>query len=156
MPNLERHIEQHYRYERSHLCDICGFVSSSIHNLKKHRNKHLESKRHTCTDCGKGFHHFFKLKEHMTMHTGLKEHKCTVCGKMFARRSGLDSHLRIHTGEKPYACTFEGCESMFMYGIDLKRHLFRAHGVYTKKYECELCARVFSENKLLVAHMKTH
>lgn len=86
----------------------------------------------------------------------MKSYKCPSCDKMFGRRSGLDAHQLIHTGEKPNKCTIAGCDRAYMYSIDLKRHLFGAHGIYTKKHECKVCAKIFPENKLLVAHMKVH
>lgn len=62
----------------------------------------------------------------------------------------------MHTGEKPYSCSVESCDRRFSYKVDLKRHKYSTHGIYTNKYPCEICAEIFPENMLLKKHMKKH
>lgn len=138
------------------VCDVCGRVCSTPGNLKIHKTIHTNVKNFICSFCGKGFRVKFHMTEHMNSHTGLKPYKCTICEKSFYKRSLLDTHKRIHTGYKPYKCSIEGCERTYAHSIDLKRHLWGQHRIYTKKYECPICSKIFSENKLLTKHLKTH
>lgn len=130
-----------------------------------------------CSYCGKSFRQLYHLTEHMNAHTGEKPYPCDVCGKSFGRLRILRAHQRIHTGEKPNICTIDGCDKAYAYDlirrlinyklfitfiffhrydIDLKRHKFSAHGIYTKKHICSICSKVFPENKLLKKHMDSH
>lgn len=154
LPNLKRHVANHY--DRSLTCEQCGITCANWANMVHHKKTHSESKQYMCSYCGRGFHHRFNMMEHTFIHTRERRYKCDICGKMFGRRSGVDAHRLIHTGEKPHKCSIDGCDRAYMYSIDLKRHLFGAHGIYTKKHECTVCGRIFPENKLLVAHMKVH
>lgn len=64
----------------------------------------------------------------------------------------LRRHHMIHTGAKPYVCQIEGCNNAYRDSIDLKRHKFSAHNIYTKKHICSICAKIFPERKLLTKH----
>lgn len=155
---LASHMKLIHRHESrgSFECDVCGKMLISKHSLKKHKETHMEAKSFICSYCGKGFRLKFNMLEHINSHTGQKPHKCTQCDKTFGRRTHLIVHMRIHTGAKPYKCTVEDCGRTYAHGIDLKRHLYGAHRIYTKKFECRICAKVYSENKLLTKHMKSH
>lgn len=138
------------------VCDICNRVCSSIGNLNKHKEIHDDAKNYVCSFCGKSFRVKFNMLEHLNSHTGNRPNQCTICDKSYGRRSHLRVHMRMHSGDKPYKCSVEGCGRTYAHGIDLKRHLYGQHKIYTKKFECRICAKVYSENKLLTKHMKTH
>lgn len=161
----------------NNVCDVCGKVLKNKNSLKNHKDTHLEARRYICSYCGKGFRIKNNMLEHTNTHTGLKPHHCTQCDKAFGefgwfvgstgfgiissvgllgRRTHLIVHMRIHSGHKPYKCSVEGCERKYAHGIDLKRHLYGAHRIYTKKFECQICSRIYSERKLLTKHMRTH
>lgn len=154
VPQVVRHLRAHY--EGGPTCEICHKVFADEYNLKTHRRLHTDQKRFICSYCGKGFHQRNNFVCHLTTHTKERNHKCDVCGKTFARRTNLTQHQRVHSGHKPCKCHIEGCDRAYMFKVDLKRHLYGAHGIYTKKYECTVCGKVLPENKLLVAHMQTH
>lgn len=153
-PELQRHLQAHS--DGLPKCHLCHKEFADKYNLKNHLRTHSDVKRYICSYCGKGFHKSTNMVNHMVTHTGTREHKCDICGKMFGRRYGLINHHRVHTGEKPCKCRIEGCDRAYMYIVDLKRHLYSAHGIYTKKFECNVCGKIYPENKLLVAHMKSH
>lgn len=151
---LKLHIQAHDGIRPK--CHICGKCFVNANNLKCHMRLHLGIKNHVCSYCGKTFAHKANLISHVTMHTGEKSHKCGTCGRMFARLSNLHQHQRVHSGKKPYKCNIEGCDRAYMFKVDWKRHLYGAHRIYTKKFECKMCGKILPENKLLVEHMKTH
>lgn len=154
LAQMRRHVQSHS--DGLPKCNICHREFPDIYNLRDHSIVHSNEKRYICSFCGKAFCRSTNLNTHMVVHTGKREHECTVCGKLFALRSNLNAHRRVHTGEKPCKCHIEGCRRAYMYKIDLKRHLYGAHGIYTKKFECTICGKILPENKLLKAHMKTH
>ena len=56
--NLSRHIKIKHEEAKSHKCDICGSLSSTIGDLKKHAKQvHLKvgEKSYNCTKCDKSF-----------------------------------------------------------------------------------------------------
>lgn len=153
---LAAHMKLHQNDLGHNVCDVCGKSLKTKSGLRAHKDTHSETRRFICSYCGKGFRIKNNLVEHTNSHTGLKPHQCSECDKSFGRRTHLIVHMRIHTGHKPYKCSVEGCERTYAHGIDLKRHLYGAHRIYTKKFECQICSRIYSERKLLTKHMKSH
>lgn len=150
-----RNIHSNERVKRVK-CNECGQTFSSAGNLNSHKRIHFKSKAFVCTYCGRGFNQLHNLNEHTNRHTGEKPYKCDNCDKTFSRKTSLTAHCRVHTGEKPYICKIEQCGRAYMFGIDLKRHHFSVHGIYSKKHVCPICSKVYSENKLLKKHLESH
>lgn len=143
-------------------CNECGQTFSTPGNLNSHKKIHLKCKAYVCTYCGRGFNQLHNLKEHTNRHTGEKPYMCewkfgdSVCGKKFGRKTNLTAHTRVHTGLKPFKCNIEGCDRAYMFEIDLKRHKYSIHGIFTKKHICPICAKIYPENKLLKKHLESH
>lgn len=157
-PKLMRHmitIHGSAPPDAPHICAICkkGFVTEK--NLAKHMGQHNEPK-FICSYCGKKYRKTADLRDHLNGHMGLRPHKCTECGNTFAHSAKLRVHMRIHTGIKPYICSEAGCDRAYAYRIDLNRHLWGQHKIYTKKHPCSICGKIFPENKILVKHIKNH
>lgn len=157
LTSLDDHIRTVHGDESMFKCGNCEFCTSSAGRLNAHIKKHSEQKQFICNYCGREFMRLNELKQHLNTHTGDRPHICTECGKGFRSQTVLYNHRFLHSGIKRYKCTIgEGCSAAYTYDIDLKRHLFSAHGIYTKKHECSVCSKIFSENKLLKKHMETH
>lgn len=140
-------------------CDVCGYLCVSKSVLTRHQKvTHLKERNFMCSECGKTFCTKAQLRLHNNQHTGAKPYVCPYegCSKRFRGQPQRIEHMRFHTGEKPFKCTEDGCDRKFAYNIDFKRHKFSAHGIYTKKYPCTICSKIFSENMLLTRHMKKH
>ena len=85
-----------------------------------------------------------------------KIHKCQVCFKTFPSSSKLERHENIHTGSKDgkkrpkkmYEC--KTCFNKFVTPSKLERH----ENIHTgkKMFQCELCAKRFTQ----IHHLKTH
>lgn len=151
---LQRHMN--VNHIRSNTCDECGKTYASYAILLKHKEIHLDYRRYVCDLCGKAFRTTHILNSHKLIHSGERPHHCGICNKPFRTKTHVIAHMRIHSGLKPYKCSIENCDRSYMYKIDFKRHLYSAHGIYTKKYVCSICEKVYSENKLLKKHMECH
>lgn len=136
-------------------CNKCGKICPSQNRLDSHRCIHMEY-RYLCIYCGREFKKKIQLQLHETTHTDERPFSCSICDKSFKTKARLCVHNRVHTGEKPYVCKFESCNRAYSHSIDLKRHIFSVHGIYTKKHPCPICSKVFSENKLLKRHLAKH
>lgn len=156
---LRAHFDVHYP-RREFKCHICPAEYKSLSSLNQHiRYIHEnEPKQFICTICGSAQRKKHLLWEHMNRHNGVKPYACTYdgCEMRFFSKARRTEHGRAHTGEKPFCCPIDGCDSRFAYAVDFKRHKFKAHGIYTKKYNCTICAEVLPENRLLKKHMETH
>lgn len=157
---IEFHILSiHCPSSKKFKCEICGYATVSQKELKRHQMKiHFKQRNFMCSECGKIFLLKSQLILHSYQHSGEKPFSCSfqACSKRFRVQSQIYEHMRMHTKEKPYCCTIENCDRRFSYKIDLKRHKFSAHGIYTNEYHCEICAEKFPENMLLKKHMKNH
>ncbi|XP_055316340.1 zinc finger protein 75A-like [Sitodiplosis mosellana] len=153
---LKIHMNQVHGIKERYICPICQREFKISGNLKQHIETHSDYKRFICNYCGKGFHLPYNLKEHMNTHTGARPYKCETCGKTFGRNTLRQAHMRTHTGEKPYKCDAENCDRAYAYQTDLKRHRRSIHGIILKTFECNICGKIFYENKFLTKHQRTH
>lgn len=156
---LRAHFDVHYP-RREFKCHICTAEYKSLSSLNQHvRYIHQnEPKQFICTICGSAQRKRHLLWEHMNRHNGIKPYACTYdgCEMRFFSKARRSEHGRTHTGAKPFLCSIDGCDSRFAYAVDFKRHKFKAHGIYTKKYNCTICTEILPENRLLKKHMETH
>lgn len=140
-------------------CDMCDYTAAIPSILTQHKKKtHFKKRTFMCSECGKVFCAKNQLVIHSYQHSGAKPFACPYegCEKRFRGQPQRIEHMRMHTGEKPFECPVDGCDRRYSYSIDLKRHKFSAHGIYTKKYPCKICSDVFPENMFLKRHMKKH
>lgn len=131
----------------------CNQVFEDRREFMKHSNQHPEAgkKRFICPHCGKSISRTY-IADHINTHTKAVSYPCTYCDKSFLKKLTLRRHLYIHTNKKPYVCDIDGCGQAYRESIDLKRHKFSVHKIYTKKHICSICSQVFSERKLLTKH----
>lgn len=142
-----------------HICSICGKGYATMPGITNHMASHNNPNpyKFVCNHCGKKYRDKTVFQSHLNVqHLGIRPFKCTDCDKSFGRMSTLQTHKRMHSGVKPHICTVKGCDRAYVYGVDLKRHLWGQHRIYTKKFECQICQKIFPENKLLTKHLKTH
>lgn len=132
----------------------CNEVFENRREFIVHSNQHpnSERKKFICSYCGKAMSSMAYLKDHVNIHTGKRPYQCAFCEKRFSKDGSLRRHHMIHTGAKPYVCQIEGCNNAYRDSIDLKRHKFSAHNIYTKKHICSICTKIFPERKLLTKH----
>lgn len=140
-------------------CNVCGssYLTAAL-LVWHHKLSHLKERNFQCSECGKTFRSKHLLQVHVYCHTGEKPFGCTFkgCTRQFRSKPQRIEHMRSHTGEKPFKCLEVGCDRQFAYAVDFKRHKFNLHGIFTKKFPCQICAEVFPENMILKKHMKKH
>ncbi|XP_034950208.1 zinc finger protein 28-like [Chelonus insularis] len=149
---LERHIFTHI-HDRPYSCKICNKKYKQAGHLRSHMLVHTGEKKFECTICFKRFSVSHALKIHLLIHTGYKPYQCKICEMRFRAKRNLDSHLLTHTNDKPHVCTI--CGRRYTLADTLKRHITIAH-VIGKTYQCEICAKMFSQSGHLDAHKKVH
>ena len=85
-------------------CQVCGHVSDSWLDMRKHLRSHSDFRPYKCDLCPRSFHDLYKLKRHLVIHTGLKPYQCHICDQRLSRAEHLRRHLLIHKEQKPYKC----------------------------------------------------
>lgn len=154
--SLNTHLLGHDPNVKRLQCDSCTASFLTEPRLKRHqRLVHIAPKQFMCNVCGSQLNSNSALRDHINSHTGNRPYKCDECSKCFTHDCLLRNHKRIHNGKK-VTCPIEGCDRSYTYLIDLQRHKFSAHGIYTKKHICPICEKVYSERKLLRKHMESH
>ncbi|XP_038605982.1 zinc finger protein 335 [Tachyglossus aculeatus] len=120
---------------------------------------------HLCRVCGSRFLSPEDLHFHVNSHEGGDPNlfKCLQCNYHCRRWSSLKEHMFNHAGSKPYKC--EHCDYSSVYKKDVTRHS-AVHNQDRKKkpepapklssFPCPVCGRVYSMQKRLTQHMKSH
>lgn len=133
------------------------FCCEAKHPLRQKALAHLKTHvEHKCTDCNKVFKTSGVLDKHMrSVHAKNPKFVCHICGKATSSNSALRSHLLIHEpkSKHPFKCSY--CDSRFISGPALQRHVNRLHEV-EQRFVCEVCGKGYACNGSLWDHMKTH
>lgn len=137
---------------RSWECYICGQISSSYKQLRKHFS--TCGKQFRCDQCPKAFFRPDHLKTHTNIHSAGKIFICLVrnCGKSFRTKGQLAQHQRVHSKLKPFRCQQYGCGRSFRQKCHLQVHS-RLH-TGEKPYACIVCFQRFRQQCLLDTHSK--
>ncbi|XP_014675019.1 PREDICTED: zinc finger protein 431-like [Priapulus caudatus] len=138
--------------KKSYVCDVCGYASSKLCDLKNHVRTHTAEKPYRCDMCEYSCAQFKTLKIPMRTHTGEKPYACDRCEYRCSGSDLLTLHMRTHTGEKPYRCDL--CEHRFAQSGGLKKHM-RTH-TGEKPFTCDRCEYKCTTSGALNTHMRTH
>ncbi|XP_030030960.2 zinc finger protein 91 [Manduca sexta] len=169
----------------THTCELCGKVCDSEVSLKHHIIWHkskgsLYGARHECNICNVQFTNKRTLTIHIRTHyeNDNGPYKCHLCEKGFTDedfyRRHLKSHNFDHTSHKKrierlrkdqVKCPI--CSRYYPDLVKLIRHLKRTHpeskmvkadpdAPPQRYYPCQLCAKVFMDERRLQFHKEAH
>lgn len=157
-PCVKGHMRnKHEEIESKFECQMCGFMFRRKASLEIHvKLVHLGIRNFVCTHCGNAYKSKILLQYHVYQHTGERPFKCEVCAKGFRTPTGKVEHMRVHTREKPFSCPVKECGQRFSFGVDFRRHKYKVHGIFTKKFPCQICNEQFPENSFLQKHMQKY
>uniref|UniRef100_A0A182QIC3 C2H2-type domain-containing protein n=1 Tax=Anopheles farauti TaxID=69004 RepID=A0A182QIC3_9DIPT len=93
-----------------------------------------------------------ELKAHK-LNNAHKNYLCEICGAKLKQRSALEVHLERHMGITQFQCQY--CSSSFHTRTELHNHVAAIH-ISEDRAECEQCGAMFTSNKLLKQHLKSH
>ncbi|XP_043946173.1 zinc finger protein 335 isoform X2 [Protopterus annectens] len=130
-----------------------------------YRSKKPLLRPYHCRICGSRFLTNDDLRFHVNSHDGSDPQlfKCLQCSYRCRRWSSLKEHMFNHAGKKPYKC--EECNYTSVYKKDVIRHSAVHNKDKRKKtemgpklnsYPCPVCHKVYSMQKRLTQHLKTH
>nr|CAD7403699.1 unnamed protein product [Timema cristinae] len=105
--SLAKHKIQHQPggLPKEHLCEICGYLSDNLKDLKSHISSvHLHLKKlYICDICGCGYRNSHKFTSHMATHSEDKRCICALCDRCFKRRDDVKLLLQEFT-PKQWGC----------------------------------------------------
>ncbi|CAH1792434.1 unnamed protein product, partial [Owenia fusiformis] len=158
---MSRHMRAHGMPEE-YPCSICGKLFSSRHGMLHHEKTHVGIQLFRCRHCGNRFTTKHRLNIHYRENDVCARHTkisvlhfiCDVCGrKMSGKRELIGHRIRVHgvgiTDDFP--CKL--CDKVYKVKGDLLAHLREFH---YKKYNCNVCGKMFGTARYLEVHMITH
>ncbi len=146
-------------------CSDCDKRFIMPNHCALHQMKHGEP-QFPCDRCDRKFWSQPDLDCHMSTHTGLKLYKCDQCPKRYAWPASLRKHQEdAHIHRRHYEC--EACGKKFKSQDGLRGHLRNTCGKAkprtkrtkrsadpdTGQFQCELCPKLFSQERSLIFHM---
>ncbi|KAJ3643958.1 hypothetical protein Zmor_011171 [Zophobas morio] len=129
--------------------DGCGTTFANMYSLKKHCTRKHNSEHYPfkCGECSQGFDRKKQLQHHMYLHTGEAMFSCDKCNMKFTTNYYLNKHKRHH---RDYYCD---CGEVFYRWSLLLAHRKICH---KKQYACDICDKVFSEERNMKNHKLIH
>lgn len=135
-------------------CPHCSQRYKRYRTLSLHIQTHAPAFRYTCRYCGQSFERWNKLWLHQRIHC--RKGRCYICSQcnvQFHFFSAYKMHLLNHAEERPHACPL--CPQTFALKEGLHAHQCNFHRP-SKKLQCDVCARSFSNFTNLVKHSLLH
>ena len=120
---LQRHRYIHFSNRQLFKCEVCGETAAFESDMKRHKAKHVPTKKWFCVypGCNKDFKRKSDLTSHAITHTGTPQ-QCPEIGCEYtnANPKNLKRHMKIHSDLKPLKCAL--CDERFKHHQQLKRH----------------------------------
>lgn len=155
----KRYLQKHIRLVHTTtgvdvVCPQCDKTFKNQHRLNVHVQRvhtHRDDVDHECSVCQKSFASAFGLKNHMTLHERSLTDivSCHVCQNAYRSQTLLNRHIkRQHQPAVPSQCP--QCGKVFINQDRLQNHMVRHT---EKKFECDICKRMFLLKKDLKEHI---
>ncbi|OAD57830.1 Zinc finger protein 91 [Eufriesea mexicana] len=153
-------------------------------------DKLSDSNQYSCALCNLEFATRAELTEHRNLHLKVKIYSCVICRSMFSSAGALEIHMKDHGIEDPNernaniscveystveddsldsnslnlsAASESGskkydcgvCGKIFSNGANLKRHTRNVHSIAAGPYSCPQCLRMFKSKEMCKHHIVT-
>ena len=113
------------------VCKICCKFSSTTKLLAQshvikcgtYKKKGRPVKKSECLYCGEKFSSLKDMHAHHFQDHANPQYSCSTCQRTFKRRQAFRRHLVIHKEQPKLSCPHVGCNKVFRYNCDLKRHI---------------------------------
>lgn len=153
-PVLARHLLVHRKSEGPITCQVCGKVChDNLHAMYHRRNEHSIIQDLSCGLCNAPMESNVELKHHILMlHRGKKEYKCKECNKTFSRQLQYENHRTYAHGNSQCRICGKHIENL----VKLRQHELRHARSETKKFECDVCHKIFKTQGGLKVHAVSH
>ncbi len=156
------HLKEHERKhtgDMKYSCEVCGKRFYIQAHMKRHLYSHTGIKPHVCRwKCGAIFASYGGRMKHERINhydENPLRSECDICGRPFKNQQQLSKHRMTHLNpeeRKDYRCSF--CHIMFDTIKLRERHEERHRD--GEVFACEICEKVFKNEKNLSHHIKTH
>lgn len=142
---------------RQYKCHICEESFSSSGNLNKHsRTIHAVGKpKISCRYCEKKFHAVHRRDDHEKRIHSLDKNKCSICSKILGSEYKRNTHLALVHNIWTTKYDCTKCSKVFRFKHQLVDHDKRVH-LKEKNVTCEVCGHKFFDNHLLKLHSVRH
>lgn len=152
----QSHMKSHENSVGPLNCSYCGIQLHDKLHLRNHnlQNHALHFKKPVCDLCHETFPTFRILKTHKDVkHQGNSIYKCSICDKFFKQKIQLTNHLEYAHRSSP-KCRF--CDKTIENLKKLREHEYRHVRLQSKKFQCDICSRVFKTHSGLRFHKLRH
>ena len=135
-------------------CRYCDKLFTNESSKEYHERWHTRKKPHKCPDCLMSFHFPVNRDNHRIKEHGLTQDACPCpkCTKKFATEALLTRHItKVHTLKtSPPICPY--CHEGIQFET-LKEHKKKCP---QKKFECDYCGKILSDERSFRGHINAH
>ncbi|KAJ2942276.1 hypothetical protein O0L34_g15823 [Tuta absoluta] len=146
-------------------CEVCGKTFRWKTSLKRHLEKHDESKyKHgipaaVCEPCNIGFQSVSSYQRHLRnslKHVSQNQLRfiCDPCGKRFADKTKLRDHIEEKHLHRTYQCHI--CSKPSKNRVGLDQHIRNVHKGRPNNKVCHYCGKAFPTKVQLESHIRSH
>jgi hypothetical protein len=151
---LRAHMKVHDD-DAKEMCNECGLLVTSKHNLEKHiKRVHLKLRIHFCDVCGYSATFKHSIAAHMVSHIDPNERrkwKCDLCSFVSVSKQSLRAHKSYEHSGKIYTCH---CGKEFNQRASLTTHIKCVHQKI-KAHSCNICGKSYFTRKDVQNHKKS-
>lgn len=151
-------------HEKGRNAIYCTYCKKYFEDIKNHDDTAHSDFLFTCEICKRKFRSERDINRHKLMRHMDETYICDLCGNGYGDLYHLRCHIQTHIVQAPHDikniqdgnakildCSF--CGKHFNYPRSVIRHILSVHEK-VKDFECEICARKFSDKGELNKHKK--
>jgi len=148
--DFDDHMERHAGVKlKCNLCDAEFLTKNALNNHKRYVHSDQSFKCDKCDYIAKNSQ---LLRGHQEVHKEWTEAdfvECMKCNKKCRNKTALRKHIRRVHSEKQFTCDHFNCNYVGKTKYDLKQH----QATHEKKFECNICEKLFSSKSKLRNHI---